>query len=73
LVQALDTLTLYDEGKLPRLPGKYISDETILRNYADHNAQENCPFPMDPFASEAPLLHFSRSSLKGTYEQIPLV
>lgn len=73
LARALEILKDYDNGKLPRIPGKYVSDETILRAYAQYSLCPIQAFPVHPTAHECPLIHFGRSSLHGAFEKIPCV
>lgn len=72
LNHARQTLLAYDRGELPPLRRDYVSDETILREYAGYKIQA---YTVQRFAGATfpePLLHFSRSSLKPYIDQIPL-
>ena len=72
LTVASQILANYDAEKLPRIPGKYTSDETILRNYAEYAMTPLQSFPLSDYRS-FPLIHYARSTLKGAYEEIPVV
>lgn len=61
----------YDSGKLPRIPGKYTSDETILRTYAKHVVRPLQCFAGDANASDFPLVHYARPLIPRVYQTIP--
>lgn len=71
--RARKILRLYDDRVSPRIPGKYTSDETILRTYGRYALNPAQSFPHSPQAASFPLTHYARSTLKAAYETVPTV
>lgn len=59
----------YDAERLPRIPGKYTSDETILRKYAQHAGFPWQAFPLADYAA-CSLVHFARSTMREAFGKI---
>lgn len=72
-VTACELLKFYDMGKMPRIPGKYTSDETILRKYAEYTLYPQQSFPLTTDQHLYPLTHYARSTIRGAYEGIDVI
>lgn len=71
LLKAALILADYDNGTLARINRDYISDESILREYAEFKLTPLQAFACDPQKTCFPLLHYARSTLAREYNAIP--
>lgn len=70
LLKAAAILNQYDAGELKEIPRDYISDESILREYAEFKLTPLQAFACDPMKQHFPLLHYARSTVAREYAAI---